>query len=1084
MLTISAPLGVNQALDYHDKEYSRGDYYTEDQVGGRWHGRLAQVMKIIGNPVTREDFAALLEGKHPRTGKVLVPADTATGKHRAAYDLLLSADKSVSLMALVGGDGRLLEAHRKAVHKALDAVEEYTQVRNRERQRETTGRMLVALFEHDTSRNLDPQLHTHCVVMNMSRRSDRQWRALEPWELYRSQKFGTAVYRAEMARELANLGYQVEVRRDGSVGVQGLSREQLDRFSSRRKEIEQYLEDRGLSGAGAAQRAALSTRKAKEKDVDQETLKRAWKEMAADLDLGQRIPLPIHLQDQGGQDAFRALKRTVEHLSERAATFQPRDLETEALKRGLGKLTLDEVRKALVERFEDLGLKWTRRGGGNRLLTTGEALAMERRNLHLVQEGKGQMKPMIERADFSHLPEGKRLSRDQEGVARAILESQDRAMGVQGKAGTGKTFTLEQVREQAEKAGYRVRGFAPTTTATKLLAEAGIESATLASLAVEQPKGKAKELWVVDEAGMLSNRQANTILEKATIQGVRVVFVGDIRQHDAVEAGAPFRVLQRMGMATATLGEIRRQKDPDLLAAVELASEGKARQAMTLLGSQGRVHEVREASPRHQTIAKAFMDAPEASLVIAPSNRERIELNKLIRQERILAGQVGEEGTTVQVQLRKGVTGIEREEAQSYEVGDAVRYRTTSRKLGITRGSVGEVLAVDQERNLIRVRVADPKGTDRVVEYDPSRFKGGDLFRQEARELATGDRVQFREAHKNLKIANGDLGIITAIKGHKAEITLDEGKQGRKIQIDLKRDATLDLAYAVTSHSSQGKTVDRVLLCVDTNHGQVLVNQAMTYVATSRARHDVQIYTDDQERLAMAADREHQQGSALEAMQEPEDREKPQVQDRQGEARRPEPGEESFQDWRKRVEATPQALEAELWKLAVQGGDSLKAYNHAVSEALRGPKGGTEADWRRQFSPEIAAKATLLLEASKRFQKLDQVALPASRPSSPERRLDDWRTVIDPKKAEAGAQRAHGLEAGLKHLEERHKAFQAELRQMGGGQGHSKELLGQWREIDQRVREHAHPPERALKDLEERFREIEARFRGLGLDRR
>src|SRR5262245_44229836 len=281
MFRASPPITVAQGRDYYDREYAQGDYYTEgnaEKVRAEWYGRGAEDLGLRG-AIRKEDFAAALEGKGGEHGKQLVASEVGTDKHRAGWDFTASADKSVSLMALEGGDERLLEAHRKAVEKALGELERFVQVKDKDRQRETTGRIVVARFEHESSRKLDPQLHTHAVVMNMSRRADGEWRALEPRALFGAQALATATYRAEMARELQRLGYDVVVRKDGSVGIAGFSREQLDHFSQRRKDIEAYLEKRGMgAGAAAAERAAVSTRKAKVRDIDRPALMAAWQE--------------------------------------------------------------------------------------------------------------------------------------------------------------------------------------------------------------------------------------------------------------------------------------------------------------------------------------------------------------------------------------------------------------------------------------------------------------------------------------------------------------------------------------------------------------------------------------------------------------------------------------------------------------------------------------------------------------------------------------------------------------------------------------------------------------------------------------
>jgi conjugative relaxase-like TrwC/TraI family protein len=259
----SKALSVGQARDYYRREYTRGDYYEHDTLErkGEWYGKGAERLGLRGE-VDKAQFDSLLQGRGP-AGDVLVTGEAATDKHRAGWDFTCSADKSVSLVALVGGDEGVRAAHRSAVDRSLAELERYVQTKDRSRERVTTGEMVAAKFEHESSRKLDPQLHTHVVVMNMTPRSDGQWRALEPREMFAAQRLVTATYRGEMARELARLGYPVEVRPDGSVGISGFTKAQLDHFSQRRAQIEKYLADRGVGGAAHAERAARTTRRAK-----------------------------------------------------------------------------------------------------------------------------------------------------------------------------------------------------------------------------------------------------------------------------------------------------------------------------------------------------------------------------------------------------------------------------------------------------------------------------------------------------------------------------------------------------------------------------------------------------------------------------------------------------------------------------------------------------------------------------------------------------------------------------------------------------------------------------------------------------
>ncbi len=227
MLTISKPLSASQARTYHAREFASQEqnYWIRDQQGhSEWQGRLAEQWKLTG-AVEAEHFARLSEGQHPHTEEQLVRhqvsrtyegkfgREVTSAEHRAGWDATFSAPKSVSLTALVGGDDRVREAHRESVRVALRELERYTQARiGNVHAPETTGKFIAATFEHDTARPVDgyaaPQLHTHAVVFNMTERENSQTRALQPHEMFVSQRYTTAVYRSELALRLERLGYE------------------------------------------------------------------------------------------------------------------------------------------------------------------------------------------------------------------------------------------------------------------------------------------------------------------------------------------------------------------------------------------------------------------------------------------------------------------------------------------------------------------------------------------------------------------------------------------------------------------------------------------------------------------------------------------------------------------------------------------------------------------------------------------------------------------------------------------------------------------------------------------------------------
>lgn len=883
MLTISKPLSAGQAAAYHANEFTSAEqsYYTQSgQVRGEWQGKLAAEWGLTGD-VSAEQFTHLAQGQHPETGEQLVryqqPREyvndagetVKTMEHRAGWDATFSAPKSVSLTALVGGDERVREAHRESVRVAVNEIEKYTQARiGGSAPAETTGKWVAAKFEHDSSRPVEgysaPQLHTHVVFFNVTVTEDGKAHAVQPQELYRSQQYGTAAYQSELAWRLQQLGYEIEQGKNGAPEIRGYTKEYLEASSPRSQQIRQHLAEQGVSGAGAAQIAAHRTRDAKQALSQEETLKR-HREMAEAFGnqpervtqaAKEKMQVTSQEHDARLKPAQSAVTFARDRNLEREAVVDERALMRDALKRSMGQATFAEVREHFEERITRGDFLEVKSSGPARAFTTGEMIGLERDNIERMQAGQNRYAPLA-----SQQIHFEQLSNSQRQAVETILESRDQITGLQGVAGAGKTTSLAAIREAAKREGYQVEGFAPTSRAAHQLEEAGIKATTLQHHLAkgEQADDGVKHLYFVDESSLTSTKQMHEFFERLK-ENDRVVLVGDVRQHQAVDAGRPYEQLQQAGMLTARLEEIVRQKDPALKETVEQLARGRVREAIDNLDRQGRVHEIADAGERMRAIATEYAANPADTLVISPDNRSRQELNRLIHVELQERGQVDDrEYRAVVLTARQDMTGVDRQWAAQYEPGDVVRYSKGSQAMGISAGEYATVEGSDRERNLLTV---ERENGERLT-YDPRRLQGVTVYRESERNFSEGDRVQFTAPDKERHIANRELGSIESIDEHgNAEIKLDSG---REVRLSMGEHPHLDYGYAVTSHSSQGATADRVLINVDSEQaGEQLINSRLAYVAVSRARYDAQIYTNDAKSLGEDLSREVSHAAAVE----------------------------------------------------------------------------------------------------------------------------------------------------------------------------------------------------------------------------
>jgi conjugative relaxase-like TrwC/TraI family protein len=893
MLTISKPLSAGQAQTYHQKEFTAKEqnYWSQRGViAGEWQGRLTTQFGLAG-AVSAEDFAKLSQGQHPQTREQLVRQrasyeyQDAEGKtvttmeHRAGWDATFSAPKSVSLTALVGGDERVREAHRESVRVALDQLEHYTQARiGGNHPPETTGKFIAAKFEHDTARPVDgyvaPQLHTHAVVFNVTERDNGQPRAIQPHSLFASQQFATAIYQSELTYKLRELGYEITTGRSGAPEIKGYTQEYLDASSPRSQQIREYLERTGRAGKEAAEIAAHSTRDHKEIHSPGEVMA-AHRKLAADFGhQAEAVVRAAHERFQHQEKPMNSVDRVRESLTfsrdknfEREAVVDERALIRDGLRRGMGEITHGQVRANLSARLASGEFRIVERNQSipGRQFTTAKTIEAEHEILRRMREGQNHVEPVLSRPQAITVADRhSHLNRAQKSAIEDVLSSPDRIQGIQGFAGAGKTTTLSVIRGAAESQSYQVEGFAPTSRAARQLNEAGIEAGTLQgflSRTANPDVPDRKHLYLVDESSLASTNQVREFLSRLGPDD-RVLLIGDIRQHQGVEAGRPFEQLQEAGMHTAKLDEIVRQQDPALKSVVEMLATGQVSPALDALQQQGRVKEIPNAEERVRAIAKSYVESPENTLIVSPDNASRRQLNVAVRQELKANGTLAPEDHAFRVLVqRQDMTGAERSWASHYEIDDVVRYTRGSKPIGIGAGAYAAVVAINSAANQLTVE----KANGELATYDPRRLTGVSVYQEIQREFSVGDRIQFTAPDKSLGVANRDMAAIKAIHPDgRLSVRLDNNRQ---IECNASEHRHFDHGYAVTSHSSQGLTAERVLVHADTSVHPDLLNSRFAYVSISRASHQATLFTDDMAKLGPQLGADVSKTSALEINQ-------------------------------------------------------------------------------------------------------------------------------------------------------------------------------------------------------------------------
>ena len=852
MLTLRAMTG---GAGYAQRHLEHSDYYDENRrVQGEWHGQGAELLGLRGE-VTQEQFEAVREGLHPESGEFLRPRHSADridangseqSKGRSLYDLTFSAPKSVSIQALVGGDERLISAHDKAVREAITEAENYAAARvrlNGANEDRATANWILAAYRHDTSRELDPQLHTHAVTANLTYDGvEGRWKALQASGLYERRAYLTEVYRNALAREVCGLGYEIEPRRDSKgrdhgFEIRGVSDELLEKYSVRSAQrdaaIERFTVEHGRKPTN--NEVAILVRESRADKLAEISTERLRQQQQARLLPEEGCALknlhkkslkhPRRIPPEPSEVA-ESLQHAKEHLFERSSVVRDHELMTEALRHGRGKIDRRQLRGALeLEQSQGVLI----RAGNN--LATRESLEREQRMIVAIDGGVGRYERLGGEHAFSP---SERLREEQRRAVHQILDSRDFALNLRGAAGTGKTATLTEIARGLREAGREVLAVAPTRGAVEELQKVGFRDAMTISRLLEDPKAQTAlrgRVLVVDEAGMVSGRQMEELLKLAEREDARILFSGDTRQLQSVEASDALRILeQESRMKSVSLTAVQRQTQAEYRDAIQTLrhSPEKGFEKLEQLGA------VREAPylERAQAVASAYRaltsDSSRTVLVVAGTHEEIGKITDAIREDMKRRGEL-ERGVVSERYVPLQWTEAQKKDLVNYKSGQVLLFHRSSH--GIEKH---EALTVERTDKL-GIVVRDQLGTEHTV--SPSQARSFSVHERQQIEVAPGDRLLLtgNRGDAGFRATNGELVRVRDVEGGRIQL-----EDGRTLPANYHE---FDHGYAITAHRSQGKTVDAVILSADA------MKQELFYVGASRGRQEIVVVTSDREQL-------------------------------------------------------------------------------------------------------------------------------------------------------------------------------------------------------------------------------------------
>jgi conjugative relaxase-like TrwC/TraI family protein len=864
MLAPKAQYSLKDAKRYFKEHLGVGDYYAEGQhVPGQWFGKGAEDLELRG-VTTTEQFERLCENLHPQTGQKLTLRQNGTrietGKNgvahetanrRVFYDFPFSPPKSVSIAALVGDDKRIVEAHDRAIMAALNQLQTFaaTRVRkNGECTDRNTGNIVAAIFRHDTSRALDPHLHSHAIVFNATFDPvEKQWKALQNYEMMVAQKFVENVYYHELARELVKFGYGIENKPRGDFEVRGMAPELIDKFSKRHKQIDDATrellqrEPDKASGNVAAIREHIAhkERPQKVRDMGLEKLQQLWdgQMTAAEKASLQKCQFPKVASPISPLDAIQWAE---EHLFERRSVVSEHELWRHALEYARGQnVSVAEIQSASRQRA------YLRNEDKPGQVTLREHLEREWDIVCAARNGRGKC------GAFQHNYRSRNLQLDDEqrAAVERMMDSWDFVTLFRGGAGTGKSFTLREVQSELERAGHAVLVAAPQRQQVMDLEHDGFRNVQTVSALLAKQELPRNAVLLVDEAGQIGGKQMHALFQLAQSHHARLILSGDTRQHGAVEASDALRAIEKYsGLESIELTNIRRQ-NPALAKsiaererikqyrqAVEAARDGHIAQSFHLLDKL-KVIESCTLADQHEKLATRFLELAkehQSTVVVSQSWNEIHQLNDEIRATLKREKLIGESETPVTGFQPLNLTDAQKRDARAYESNSVLVFNRDVR--GFKVGAVARLKSIEDEHLLVesegRAGKIPFKHLDKVT-----------LCQCKEISLANGDKLQLKangRATNNQKLANGELVTVKTVHAD-GRIGLTDGRILDKNFRQFVR------GYAVTSYAAQGKSVDHVLF--SDSAAKAATNNQQWYVTVSRGKKGIHIFTTDKAQL-------------------------------------------------------------------------------------------------------------------------------------------------------------------------------------------------------------------------------------------
>ena len=970
MLSISKPRSANNGFAYF-----QNDSYYDNRSNGRWFGKNIRELEL-NNDLNKDDFQKILNGVD-KDGNVLV-VNAINKKRRSYIDLTFSCPKSVSILSF--SDDKIEQAHNDAVNKAVEVLQDNYSITREGAQGKNayrTNNIISSIFNHHESRELDPHLHSHCLVMNLTKGNDGKYRSIEMSEIYKNQLYLGQIYKNELAINLNKLGYKIRITnlKNGTFEIDGVNEDIIKQFSTRREQVieaSKKYENKYIRNGEVFERAYLATRKTKKQIVVNELrdkIQNELKKYSTSLEKIKEIALnnnniSINKNEINSNDLSennvekinekfnkndKLFNNAIEDIIEHHSAFTKERILSLGLKYNLGLKSYEELNNEFNKNTHIISLGTKSKINNKKIKLDYNYystldIAKTEKNIIELSKKKPSHNLVIDKNKIDNYlkklkESGVLLSSGQISAIESICTSKKFISVIQGDAGSGKSYACEHVNNIMENNGTTVRGFAISGKAALELKNTGVNACTLDSFYLSKKDDvKENELWIIDEAGMIGSRDFEKIIQLADNHKAKLIFIGDKKQFPAIEQGSMFSELSMSKTVDfCEMREVKRQRTihmKDAVSEIKKKDEVGIKNAFSILENNSCIKEIEGRIERVNQVLKDYLSDlanNKESIILAATNRDRNEINNSIK-EVLLSNGIIEHGPRFTVLQNSNLSGTSRRFAQNYEQNQQIFFQSDCGD--IKKGTKATIINVDMKTNSITVLLKD----DNKMEVTKSIDLFNDAtkiraFNVREQEFGKGEHVITLKNDKLLGVENGKIGTVKRIDNEgnmdilfsrkkiyvkkdllKADLckshiiiipkekigTLNKNIEYRVSAIDrknivvehkqedgtvskmsiktedlkhcdvfnedvrsinLKQYPYVDLAYAVTSYKSQGVTLDNVRWYHD-HTSKTNFNES--YVAVTRARDDVVIYTNNKEKLVQQALEEVEKLSVLE----------------------------------------------------------------------------------------------------------------------------------------------------------------------------------------------------------------------------